>query len=40
MMTNSQKLETIREILHAADICNAEKFERIEEIVLDKDKVN
>jgi hypothetical protein len=39
-MTNSQKIETIREILHSDDLCNAEKFERIEEIVLEQGKVN
>jgi hypothetical protein len=37
-MSNSQKIEAITEILYAEDICNAEKFERIEDIVFDNEK--
>ena len=36
-LSNDEKISTIREILYAQDICNAEKFERIEEIMADKE---
>lgn len=33
-MSNDEKISAIKEVLHDPSLCNAAKFERIEEIVL------
>lgn len=33
-MSNDEKVAAIKEVLHDPGLCNAAKFERIEEIVL------
>jgi hypothetical protein len=37
-MSNDEKIERLTEILYDQNICNAAKFEQMEEVLLDKDK--